>query len=44
MVFSAQILHDPQHFLDFTQASVRGQFSQAEHVMARAGSQADPRY
>jgi hypothetical protein len=40
MVSSAQILYDPQHFLDFTQASVRGQFWQAEHVMARAGSQA----
>ena len=30
-----QILYDPQHFLDFTQASVRGQFGRADHVMER---------
>jgi hypothetical protein len=29
-------LHDPQHFLDFTQASVRGQFDRADHVLERA--------
>jgi hypothetical protein len=36
-----KILHDPQHFLDFTQASVSGQFYQADFVMARARSQAE---
>lgn len=29
-------LYDPQHFLDFTQASVRGQFYQAENVLERS--------
>lgn len=30
------ILYDPRHFMDFTQASVRGQFDVAERVIARA--------
>jgi hypothetical protein len=30
------VLHDPQHFLDFTQASVRGQFDRPDRVVARA--------
>jgi hypothetical protein len=29
-------VHDPQHFLDFTQASVRGQFERADYVLQRA--------
>jgi hypothetical protein len=29
-------LYDPQHFLDFTQASVRGQFDRPERVVERA--------
>lgn len=29
-------LYDPQHFLDFTQASVRGQFYRSDRVLARA--------
>jgi hypothetical protein len=29
-------LYDPRHFIDFTQASVRGQFDQPEHVLLRA--------
>jgi hypothetical protein len=33
---NCKILHDPQHFLDFTQASVRGQFDRADHVLARS--------
>jgi hypothetical protein len=36
ILFSCRVLHDPQHFLDFTQASVRGQFDRAEHVYERA--------
>jgi hypothetical protein len=35
------LLHDPQHFMDFTQASVRGQFDRADHVFARARRLAD---
>ncbi len=30
------VLYDPQHFMDFTQASVRGQFDRPDHVVARA--------
>jgi hypothetical protein len=37
----AQVLYDPQHFMDFTQASVRGQFDNPEYVLARAGVQAE---
>ncbi|HSF80177.1 MAG TPA: hypothetical protein VLA49_03025 [Anaerolineales bacterium] len=40
-IFSCQILHDPQHFMDFTQASVRGQFDRADYVLGRARSQAE---
>jgi len=28
-------MHDPQHFLDFTQASVRGQFDRADYLYQR---------
>ena len=35
----ARILFDPQHFLDFTQASVRGQFDEPDHVMERSRKQ-----
>jgi hypothetical protein len=38
ILFSCSVLHDPQHFLDFTQASVRGQFDRADHVFERARS------
>lgn len=34
-----KILYDPQHFLDFIQASVRGQFSRPDHVYARSQGQ-----
>ncbi|MFN2159243.1 MAG: hypothetical protein ACK2U3_08025 [Anaerolineales bacterium] len=34
-----KILHDPQHFMDFTQASVRGQFERPDRVFERAHSQ-----
>jgi hypothetical protein len=33
---ACKILYDPQHFMDFTQASVRGQFDRADHVFERA--------
>lgn len=36
-----KILYDPQHFLNFTQASVRGQFTQPDHVLNRARPQAE---
>jgi hypothetical protein len=35
-ISSARLLHDTQHFMDFTQASVRGQFDRPEVVLARA--------
>jgi hypothetical protein len=34
-------LYDPQHFMDFTQASVRGQFARPDHVSERAKAQAE---
>lgn len=36
-VYACQILHDPQHFLDFIQASVRGHYHRPETVLERAG-------
>lgn len=38
---SCKVLYDPQHFMDFTQASVRGQFDRPDHVSERAGVQAE---
>jgi hypothetical protein len=38
-IFSCRLLSDPQHFMDFTQASVRGQFEQPDHVLERARPQ-----
>lgn len=40
-LFGCQILHDPQHFLDFTQASVRGQFDRADYILNRARQPAE---
>lgn len=40
-IYSCKILHDPQHFMDFTQASVRGQFWRSDHVLTRVRSQAE---
>ncbi len=34
-----KVLYDPQHFLDFTQASVRSQFHRADYVLGRAYNQ-----
>lgn len=39
-VYGCKILYDPQHFIDFTQASVRGQFNNPANVIARAQKQA----
>jgi hypothetical protein len=36
VIYGCKILYDPQHFLDFTQASVRSQFHHAENVYKRA--------
>lgn len=36
-----KVLYDPQHFMDFTQASVRGQFDRADFVLQRARKQAE---
>lgn len=38
---TCKMLYDPQHFLDFTQASVRGQFDRADYVLQRSRQQAD---
>jgi hypothetical protein len=38
---SCKILYDPQHFMDFVQASVRGQFDRPDHVYERARAQLD---
>ena len=35
-MFSCKALYDPQHFVDFTQAGVRGLFFHYENVLARA--------
>lgn len=40
-IINCKILFDPQHFMDFTRASVRGQFDQPENTLARARGQAD---
>jgi hypothetical protein len=34
-VYGCKIMYDPQHFIDFTQASVRGQFNDPVNVVAR---------
>ncbi len=36
-----KILYDPQHFMDFTQASVRGQFERPDRVYERARGQVE---
>jgi hypothetical protein len=40
-IFSCKILYDPQHFMDFTQASVRGQFDRPDYIIDRARQQAE---
>jgi hypothetical protein len=36
LLFGCKILYDPQHFMDFIQASVRGQFNRPDNVLHRA--------
>jgi hypothetical protein len=40
-VIHCKILYDPRHFMDFTQASVRGQFNLAENIVRRVQGQAE---
>jgi hypothetical protein len=40
-IYNCKILYDPQHFMDFTQASVSGQYNQPENVLQRAGVQVE---
>ena len=40
-VYGCKILYDPQHFMDFAQASVRGQFTSADNVLSRARQQTE---
>jgi hypothetical protein len=40
-VYGCKILYDPQHFMDFTQASVRAQFHRPDNVIARCSQQAE---
>jgi hypothetical protein len=37
-IYHCQALYDPQHIMDFTQASVRGQFDRPEFVLGRANT------
>ena len=41
VLYGCKILYDPQHFLDFTQASVRGQFYRPDQVLGRARPQVE---
>jgi hypothetical protein len=38
---ACKVMYDPQHFMDFIQASVRGQFDRADNVLARAHKQVE---
>lgn len=40
-VYGCKILYDPQHYVDFVQASVRGQFGNVENILSRVRRQAD---
>jgi len=40
-VYDCKIMYDPQHFVDFVQASVRGQFDKPENVLSRVRKQAE---
>ena len=39
-IYGCKIMYDPQHFIDFTQASVRGKFKNPENVIHRVQTQA----
>ncbi len=40
-IYGCKIMYDPQHFIDFTQASVRGQFNAPQNVISRVRKQAE---
>jgi hypothetical protein len=40
-LYGCKILYDPQHFMDFTQASVRGQFYRPDQVLGRIRPQVE---
>jgi hypothetical protein len=40
-IYGCKILYDPQHVMDFIQASVGGQFNTPDNIMARARGQAE---
>ncbi len=40
-IYGCKIFYDPQHFIDFTQASVRGQFNAPPNVISRVRKQAE---
>jgi hypothetical protein len=40
-LYGCKILYDPQHFMDFTQASVRGQFFRPDQVLGRVRPQVE---
>jgi hypothetical protein len=35
-IVGCKIMYDPQHFLDFTQASVRSQFARPDNLIGRS--------
>jgi hypothetical protein len=41
MLYGCKILYDPQHFMDFTQASVRGMFNRPDLVLGRVQPQVE---
>jgi predicted nucleotidyltransferase len=41
-LFSCQSLYDPQHFLDFIQAGVRGQYDRSDYIVERARKLVEP--
>ncbi len=40
-IYNCKIMYDPQHFIDFVQASVRGQFNNPQNVISRVRKQAE---
>lgn len=40
-LFGCKPMYDPQHFLDFTLASVRGQFDRPDYILKRSRQQAE---
>ena len=40
-IYACKVMYDPQHFLDFTQASVRGHFNRPDYILGRATQQVE---